>query len=237
MKEITHELLNSFRAPAFPGSFFLSFEGIEGAGKSTQITRVKKYLENKDFRVLILREPGGTPFGEKLRHAILETQNEITPLAEAYLFAASRSQLLIEVILKELSIPNTIIICDRYIDSSLVYQGHARGLGVAEVLGIHNIFPLNLTPHLTFYLRIGAETSEKRQKMRNAPKDYFEAKGIEFYKKLVQGYDLVQELFPQRILKLDAEGSLESVSDLIFFTIDQLIKKKQFDDLVEFDQD
>ena len=237
MKEITHELLSSFRAPAFPGSFFLSFEGIEGAGKSTQITRVKKYLEEKDFRVLILREPGGTPFGEKLRQAILETKNEITPLAEAHLFAASRSQLLIEVILKELSIPNTIIICDRYIDSSLVYQGHARGLGVAEVLEIHNIFPLNLTPHLTFYLRIGAETSEKRQKMRNAPKDYFEAKGIEFYKKLVLGYDLVQELFPNRILKLDAEGSLERVSDLIFKAVDQLIKTKQFDDLVEFDQD
>jgi dTMP kinase len=235
MKEITHELLNSFRAPAFPGSFFLSFEGIEGAGKSTQINRVKKYLEDKNFRVLILREPGGTPFGEKLRQAVLETKTEITPLAEAHLFAASRSQLLSEVILKELSVPNTVIICDRYLDSSLVYQGHARGLGVASVLEIHNIFPLNLTPHLTFYLRIGAETSEKRQKMRNAPKDYFEARGIEFYKLLVQGYDLVHELFPNRILMLDAEGSLDQVSDLLFFTIDKLINTQQLDDLVEKD--
>lgn len=224
MKEITHELLSSFRAPAFPGSFFLSFEGIEGAGKSTQITRLKKYLEEeKNFRVLVLREPGGTPFGEKLRQAILETKTEISPLAEAHLFASSRSQLLSEVILKELSIPNTVIICDRYIDSSIVYQGHARGLGVAEVLEIHNIFPLNLVPHLTFYLSIGFLTSENRQKIRNAPKDYFEAKGIEFYKKLIVGYDLMHELFPNRILKLDAEGSPDDVTASIFNAMENMI--------------
>ncbi len=231
MKEITHELLSAFRAPAFPGSFFLSFEGIEGAGKSTQITRLKTFLEGKNFRVLILREPGGTPFGEKLRSAILETKTEITPLAEAHLFAASRAQLLKEVILKELAVPNTVIICDRYIDSSLVYQGHSRGLGVAEVLEIHNIFPLNLVPHLTFYLRIDVETSEKRQKMRNAPKDYFEAKGIEFYKKLVVGYDLMYELFPNRILKLNAEGSLDEVTDSILSVVERLINNK--DETVE----
>jgi dTMP kinase len=226
MKEITHELLNSFRAPAFPGSFFISFEGIEGAGKSTQITRLKSFLEEKEFRVLILREPGGTPFGEKLRSAILDTKTEITPLAEAHLFAASRSQLLSEVILKELATPNTVIICDRYIDSSIVYQGHARGLGVAEVLEIHNIFPLNLVPHLTFYLRIDVDTSEKRQKMRNAPKDYFEAKGIEFYKKLVVGYDLMHELFPQRIFKINAEGSLDEVTHFILSTMERLLNTK-----------
>lgn len=227
MKEITQELLNSFRAPAFPGSFFLSFEGIEGAGKSTQITKVKNFLEAKNFRVLVLREPGGTPFGEKMRQAILETKAEITPLAEAHLFASSRAQLLSEVILKELAVPNTIVICDRYIDSSIAYQGHARGLGVAQILNIHNIFPLNLVPHLTFYLRINVETSEKRQKMRNAPKDYFEARGIEFYKKLVTGYDLVAELFPQRVLKLDAEISVESMTDKILGLIDQLVSQNK----------
>lgn len=225
MKEITQELLNSFRAPAFPGSFFLSFEGIEGAGKSTQIIKLKNYLESKNFRVLVLREPGGTPFGEKMRQAILETKTEITPLAEAHLFASSRAQLLTEVILKELSVPNTVIICDRYLDSSLVYQGHSRGLGVAEVLNIHNAFPLNLVPHLTFYLRINVETSEKRQKMRNAPKDYFESKGVEFYKKLVVGYDLVAELFPHRIMKLDAEVSLDEMTMMIFEATNKLINQ------------
>jgi dTMP kinase len=223
MKEITQELLNSFRSPAFPGSFFLSFEGIEGAGKSTQITRVKTFLEEKNFRVLILREPGGTPFGEKMRQAILETKTEITPLAEAHLFASSRAQLLTEVILKELSEPNTVIICDRYIDSSLVYQGHARGLGVAEVLNLHNVFPLNIVPHITFYLRINVETSEKRQKMRNAPKDYFESKGIEFYKKLVVGYDLMAHYFPKRIIKIDAERNPEEVTHTLLQTLQTIL--------------
>lgn len=229
MKEITHELISSFRAPAFPGSFFLSFEGIEGAGKSTQITRLKNFLEEKNFRVLVLREPGGTPFGEKLRSAILETKTEITPLAEAHLFAASRAQLLTEVVMKELSVPNTIIICDRYLDSSFVYQGHARGLGVAEVMQIHTIFPLNLVPHLTFYLRIDVDMSEKRQKMRNAPKDYFESKGIEFYKKLVVGYDLMAQLFPNRILSINADGSLDSVTNEIFAVVERMINHRDLE--------
>lgn len=223
MKEIAPELLNSFRPPAFPGSFFLSFEGIEGAGKSTQIIRLKNHLENKNFRVLVLREPGGTVFGEKMRQAILNAGQEITPLAEAHLFASSRAQLLSEVVLKELAIPNTVVISDRYIDSSLVYQGFSRGLGISQVLHLHNCFPLNLVPHLTFYLQIDVETSEKRQKIRNAPKDYFESKGIEFYKKLIAGYDLVTKYFPKRILKIEASGTLEGISMQIIEATERLI--------------
>jgi dTMP kinase len=229
MKEITHELISSFRTPLFPGSFFLSFEGIEGAGKSTQITRLKNYLEKNNYRVIVLREPGGTPFGEKLRQAILDNKSEITPLAEAHLFASSRAQLLTEVTLKELSVPNTVVIYDRYLDSSIAYQGHARGLGVAEILEIHNIFPLNLVPHLTFYLRIESEMSELRQKMRNAPKDYFESKGVDFYKKLVTGYDLAHQLFPNRIIKINAEGSLDSIQLEIESIVDQLLKEKRLE--------
>lgn len=226
MKEITHELISKFRSPEFPGSFFISFEGIEGAGKSTQITRLKEYLEKNNYRVLVLREPGGTPFGEKLRSAILNNSTDITPLAEAHLFASSRAQLLTEVTLKELSTPNTVIIYDRYLDSSLAYQGHARGLGVAEILNIHTIFPLNLVPHITFYLRIDAETSEQRQKMRNAPKDYFESKGMDFYRKLVVGYDLALELFPNRIVKINANKSLEEIETEIRTTVNRLLQEK-----------
>ncbi len=225
MSDITHEQLANFRTPAFPGSFFISFEGIEGAGKSTQITRLKEYLESKNFRVLVLREPGGTPFGEKLRHAILDMKSEITPLAEAHLFASSRAQLLSEVTLKELNVPNTVIIYDRFIDSSIAYQGHARGLGVKTILDIHSVFPLNLVPHLTFYLRIDIATSEARQKMRNAPKDYFESKGMAFYEKLVVGYDLALELFPERILKIDASKNLDEVHLQIKSIVDKLIIK------------
>lgn len=225
MKAITPELLNSFRAPAFPGSFLISFEGIEGAGKSSQIIQLKNFLEKKNFRVIILREPGGTPFGEKLRQAILETKTEVCALAEAHLFASSRAQLMTEVTMKELSVPNTVVIYDRFIDSSIAYQGHARGLGVAEVLEIHNIFPLNLVPHLTFYLYIDVETSEERQKIRNSTKDYFESKGEAFYKKLIVGYDMALELFPKRIKKLDAKRDVATISHEINGLVETLIYK------------
>jgi dTMP kinase len=225
MKTLTPELISSFRSPTFPGSFLLSFEGIEGAGKSSQIIQLKNFLEKKNFRVIILREPGGTPFGEKLRRAILEMTTEITPIAEAYLFASSRAQLLTEVTMKELSVPNTIVIYDRYIDSSIAYQGFARGLGVSEVLQIHNVFPLNLVPHLTFYLAIDVETSIERQKIRNATKDYFESKGEAFYAKLISGYEMAIELFPKRIKRIEAKRDVDAISQEINGLIENLIYK------------
>lgn len=215
--------LAQFRPPGFPGSYFLSFEGIEGAGKSTQIIQVKNDLEAQGFRVLVLREPGGTSFGEKLRQAILQNTQPLHPLAEAHLFASSRVQLLTQVILKELEEPGTVVICDRYLDSSLAYQGVARGLGVGVILEIHQNYPLHLVPHLTLYLRIDLETSMKRQKMRNAPKDYFESQGEDFYQRLIQGYDKAAELFPERVKTINAMNSAKQVAEQIKSVIDQLI--------------
>ncbi|WP_372656196.1 dTMP kinase [Halobacteriovorax sp.] len=226
MKLQNTEILNNFRSPAFPGSFFLSFEGIEGAGKSTQIVSAKDYLESQGFRVLILREPGGTPFGEKLRQAILNSTTELEPISEAYLFASSRAQLLTEVTLKELNTPGTVIIYDRYIDSSIAYQGIARGLGVDTVLNMHNVFPLNLIPHKTFYLKISTETSLGRQRVRNAPKDYFESRGKDFYENLIAGYDMSCELFPERISVINGNQSLELVFEDIKEELNKLIFKK-----------
>lgn len=223
------ELIQKFRSPEFPGSFFVSFEGIEGAGKSTQIARLKDYLEKKNYRVLILREPGGTFFGERLREAILNAKTELHPLAEAHLFASSRTQLLTEVTMKELSTPNTVVIYDRYLDSSLAYQGVARGLGAREILEIHSQFPLTLVPHVTFYLKITPETSEKRQKMRNAPKDYFESRGMNFYRDLVKGYDLASEIFSDRILTLDAEKSFDQVELDIQDAMNKVLMRKPLD--------
>ena len=217
------ELLQSFRPPAFPGSYFISFEGIEGAGKSKQIDKLRKYLEKQKFRVLILREPGGTIYGEKLRQAILQTKSHLHPLAEAYLFASSRIQLLSEVVLKELNSPGTVLICDRYIDSSIAYQGFARGLGIENILGIHSYFPLNLLPHVTFFLDISLETSHGRQKERNAPKDYFESQGDDFYRKLIEGYHQAAEIFPDRIHSINGEKSEEEVFENIKKTLDQLL--------------
>lgn len=220
-------LAQYFRSPAFPGSYFLSLEGIEGSGKSTQIIKIKEYLETKNFRVLILREPGGTIFGEKLRSAVLASNKELHPVAELNLFASSRAQLLYEVTLNELNTPGTIIIYDRYIDSTIAYQGVARGLGVQAVLTTHINFPLSLVPHMTLYLRITPELSYERQKMRNTPKDYFEKRGDDFYQKLVQGYDQSSEIFPNRIKTVDASASQEIVFEGIKHHIDELIESKE----------
>ena len=111
-------------------SFLISFEGIESSGKSSQIERVREFLQARGFSVHCLREPGGTTFGEQLRKAILQSKEKLDPLAELYLFASSRAQLLRQETLPKLKKPNTVVIYDRFVDSTLAYQGHAGGVGL-----------------------------------------------------------------------------------------------------------
>lgn len=200
-----------YRHPETPGSLFLSLEGIEGSGKSTQIKHLEDYFKNKGMRVLTLREPGGTTFGEKLREAILNSQTPLHPLAECHLFLASRAQLLKEKILPFLLSPGSVVILDRYIDSTLAYQGKARRLGYETVLTLHQHDPLNLLPHRTYFLDIELETSMERQQKRGNAKDYFESQKHEFYQNLIDGYRELVEVFPDRILKLDASVDEQQV--------------------------
>lgn len=215
MSENINTLISKFRAPVTPGSFFLSLEGIEGSGKSTQINLIEETLKERGFRVLLLREPGGTVFGEKLREAILQSKAPLHPLAECHLFLSSRAQLLEEKILPFLLVPKSVVILDRYIDSTLAYQGEARGLGLETVLTLHQIEPLNLLPHRSYFLDINLETSLERQEKRGQEKDYFESEKAEFYEKLIRGYRKVSDLFSERILKIDAKEDVESVSKII----------------------
>jgi dTMP kinase len=209
-------LLNSpYRNPETPGSFFLSLEGIEGSGKSTQIKEIESFLTKKGLRVLVLREPGGTEFGEKLREAILQSTHSLHPLAECHLFLASRAQLLEEKILPFLLQPGSVVILDRYIDSTLAYQGKARRLGYETILTLHQHGPLNLLPHRTYFLDISLETSMERQKKRGNQKDYFEAQKKEFYQNLIDGYRELSDIYRERILKIDAEKSSEEVQKII----------------------
>ncbi len=206
-----------------PGSLFLSIEGIEGSGKSTQIKEIEKTVHEKGLRVLTLREPGGTAFGEKLREAILNSETPLHPLAECHLFLASRAQLLKEKILPFLLQPGSVVILDRYIDSTLAYQGKARRLGYQTVLTLHQFDPLNLLPHRTYFLDIELETSFERQKIRGNAKDYFESQKQEFYQNLIDGYRELSELFPERILKLNAQKSIQEVTNLIKNDLETLL--------------
>lgn len=216
-------LKNLYRSPETPGSFLLSLEGIEGSGKSTQISVIEDHLKEKGYRTLTLREPGGTEFGEKLREAILNSKVALDPLAECHLFLASRAQLLREKILPFLLQPKSVVILDRYIDSTLAYQGKARGLGLETILTLHQNNPLNLVPHRTYFLDIDLKTSHERQAKRGNAKDYFESEKQEFYQKLVDGYREVSRLFSDRILTIDASVDEKSVSQKILQNLEGMI--------------
>jgi len=218
------EYLKSFyRTPVTPESFFLSLEGIEGSGKSTQIKHLEKILTDKGYRVLTLREPGGTEFGEKLREAILKSSTPLHPLAECHLFLASRAQLLEEKILPFLLVPKSVVILDRYIDSTMAYQGKARHLGLETVLELHRHDPLNLLPHRTYFLDITLETSLDRQAKRGQEKDYFESEKTEFYANLIDGYKEMARIFPERILTIDASKTPEEVSQVMALDLEKIL--------------
>jgi dTMP kinase len=209
------QLLQNFRPEEYGSSILISFEGIEGSGKSTQVKLFRDFLARFNRPIYQFREPGGTVFGENLRKAILESPTPIAPLAEAHLFAAARAQLLNEKILPHLKNETCFVILDRYIDSSIAYQGSARGLGIETVLSLHQHYPLTVMPDLTFYLRIDLETSLHRQQQRGNYKDYFEKENQKFYNQLIAGYDQAQELFPKRITIIDGAQSENQVQKTI----------------------
>lgn len=197
-----------------PSSYLLSFEGIEGSGKSTQIQMLTDKLKSQGKEVTYLREPGGTQFGEKLRSAILESKIELHPLAEAHLFASARAQILFEKVIPTLEKENQIIILDRYKDSSIAYQGFARKLGAQTIIDLHKNFPLNIQTDLTFYLAIDLQTSMDRQAKRGQEKDYFEKSNQSFYEELIKGYEYCANDF-KNIIRIDATKDIKNVFNQI----------------------
>ena len=190
---------------------FISLEGIEGSGKTTQINKIRDYYSHQGRVVTILREPGGTNFGESIRDVILKSKEAVTPIAEALLFASSRAQLIIQEIIPRLN-NNEVVILDRYIHSSIAYQGFGRALKPETILSLHQYSPLNLIPNFTFYLKISIDTSIERQDKRGNEKDYFEKEDFNFYKKLLDGFDYCSKRFPQSFFQINAELSEQEVS-------------------------
>lgn len=222
LENIDQKIKSYFNERNFKSSFLISFEGIEGSGKSTQIKLLTDFFKSKNKNITYFREPGGTTFGENLRKSILESKSPIDPLAEAYLFASSRAQLLTEKVIPLLEKENQIVILDRYIDSSIAYQGYARALGAETILDIHKRAPLNLSTNCTIYLKIDLNTSLKRQSERGNEKDYFEKENQHFYQKLIDGYNRASEIFPERIKVVDGDQSVDKVHNEI---IEVLTKK------------
>ena len=186
---------------------FISFEGVDGSGKTTQVALLADALREEGRDVVATREPGGTPAGERIRELLLDG-GEIAPWTEAALFAAARAQLVDEVIRPALA-RGADVICDRYIDSSLAYQGLARGLGVERVLELNLLATAGLLPDRTFFLAIPPEATAGR---RDAQPDRIEREGDEFAAIVDQGYRELAAIFAQRLVTVDATMPASDIS-------------------------
>lgn len=187
---------------------FITFEGIDGAGKTTQINLLKDYLENQGKSVITIREPGGLAFSEKIREILLDNNTNINKITELFLFESARSELTEKVILPALN-ENKIVICDRFYDSTTAYQGFGRGLNIEEILLINRFATQKLTPNLTFYLKIPIKTSLNRN--INKIKDRMESNSNEFIEKVKNGFDTLAEMYPERIKIIKADEEIQNV--------------------------
>ncbi|RJQ48546.1 MAG: dTMP kinase [Nitrospiraceae bacterium] len=199
---------------------FISFEGIEGSGKSTQAKLLAEVLRGRRHQVLTTFEPGGTRIGQKIRTLLLEPQNHMDPITELLLYYASRAQHVREVIYPAL-LKNTVVITDRFTDSTVAYQGYARGLDLSIITALNDIVVPDMKPFLTFLLDMDVEEGLRRN--RHAQKeDRFELENIEFHNRVRKGFLSIASEDPERIKVIDASRSTEEVSKDINKVIEEL---------------
>ena len=188
-------------------SLFITFEGIEGCGKTTQIGLLTSYLKSLHRPFLLTREPGGTEVGEQIRQVLLSSENVgIEPMAELYLYAAARVQHLRQRIWPALR-EGKVVICDRFADATLAYQGYGRGVDLAWIEEIHARTMENVKPDLTFLLDLpveeGLRRALKRMEKHLVKEDRFERETLEFHRRVREGYLILARNEPRRIIVLD----------------------------------
>ncbi len=189
---------------------FISIEGMDGSGKSTQIKLLVDYFEKNGHNVVLTREPGSTKLGEKIRDLVLDKEHmEMHHITEVLLYAASRAQLVNEVIKPSLD-QGFVVICDRFLDSSLVYQGIGRGISIDDVLKINSYGVNNIFPTITFYLDISPSLSLERKK-KVASLDRIELQDDSFHHQVYEGYKLIAEMFKDRVQVIDASKTIEEI--------------------------
>jgi len=213
-------------------SFFITFEGVEGSGKTTQIHRLKKYLTQKGIPCRITREPGGTPIGEKIRKVLLNPKfQEMVPLAELFLYEASRAQHVHEVILPLLK-KGGVVISDRFMDASIAYQGYGRKVDLKWVERLNRLASYGIKPDITFLLDCPSDMGLKRalqrnQRRKNKKEDRFEKEQIEFHRRVRKGYLALAKKEPQRVKIIDTRQGEEKVFEKIRTIVDQWIGLKK----------
>ncbi len=190
---------------------FISFEGIDKGGKTTQIALLAQYLKDRGYSVVSTQEPGGTYLGEKIKELILHTSREkISDIGELFLYLADRYQHIKEVILPSLK-KGKIVISDRYTDATVAYQGYGRGLDIKWIESLNKKVTQDLLPDVTFLLDINPEVRLKRGKAE----DRMEREGLLFYNRVRQGYLQIAKSFPERVKLLDGEKNRQQISSQI----------------------
>ena len=198
---------------------FITFEGIDGCGKTTQINLLSKYLSNKKQDNIIVREPGGTRISEKIREILLDKGNDINPYTETLLFLSSRSQLVNEIIKKNIE-ENKFILCDRFTDSTLAYQGYGRGLDIQLLNELNNFATENIVPDLTFILDITLAESNERINKREI--DRMEQSGKFFLNKVKVGYQKISNTDKDRCILIDCYGKdIDSIHSSIVKSVNK----------------
>jgi dTMP kinase len=206
--------------------FFITLEGGEGSGKTTVLGRVAAYMQNRSIPYRITREPGGVEIAEKIRSIILDpAHTAMDARTEALLYAAARSQHLAEVVEPALKEGLTVL-CDRFVDSSLVYQGHARGLGMEEVWSINRFAIGERMPNLTIYLDIEPEVGLSRiSANQDREVNRLDLESLAFHQKVREGYQLLVKANPVRIVVIDAGRPLHMVEQDIVRTLEERVLK------------
>lgn len=193
---------------------FITLEGPEAGGKSTQVSRLKELLEAKGIRYTITREPGGTRIGDRLREILLDPDSKLASKTEILLYAASRAQLVDEVIRPALA-RGEVVICDRYVDSSIAYQAYGAVEDVDEVSQINKIATSGLLPDRTYLLDLPVEITQQRLLKRGSSPDRIEQRSLLYHQRVRQGYLTLARLEPDRIMIVDATQTKQNIFSMI----------------------
>jgi dTMP kinase len=203
---------------------FITLEGTDGSGKTTQMNFIRDYLTGSGYEVLLTREPGGTRISEKIRSIILEPEyKEMGNIAEFLLYSAARAQLVSEVVKPALE-RGAIVICDRYVDSSYAYQGYGRGMNLEMLERISDIATAGQMPDVTFFFDLDPETALKRR-MASTQSDRIENEELEFHKRVHSGYVRLSGQHPERIRRIDAGRPAESIWAEVRTILDTLLRE------------
>lgn len=205
---------------------FISIEGPDGSGKSTQIENIKKFFAEKNIEVIFTREPGGTAIGERIREILLDKNcTEMDYMTEAMLYAASRAQHVAQVIKPALA-EGKVIVCDRFVDSSMAYQGYGRKLGDAVRI-INEYAVAGCMPDVTFLMKVDPSVGKGRVQSRatsGQAEDRLDAEKVAFHEDVYQGYLALERDYPDRIVGIDASRSIEDIKEDILKKLEDLLK-------------